>query len=293
MGRVTTRAPRIRVDLRGQEPLVVSRPDTLVVEEPLEIRVGATSVTTTMRTPGDDFDLALGHLVTEGLVTGTDDVAGMMHCTDVGADGQPTFNVVEVTLAPGAQLRREPRVRTQTATSACGICGSESVEEVLGRRTYAVGDADLRLDPRVVPGLLRALRSAQAVWSRTGGLHAAALFDAASLGEPYERDDPAPLVVREDVGRHNAVDKVVGWATRNHRLPLTGTVLVVSARAGFEILAKAAAAGIPLVVAVSAPSSLAVELAQSAGVTLVAFAREESFSVYAGSHRLALPSTVG
>ncbi len=286
MGRVTRRVPRTRFDLREDPPRVVTHPDTVVVEEPLEIRVDGVPVTTTMRTPGDDFDLALGHLVTEGLVDDPADVAAMMHCTDVDADGQPTFNVVELTLRPGAALRHAPAARTEVTTSACGVCGKQSIEDALARVGSGVHDDDTTLPAAGIPGLVAALRARQAVFDRTGGLHAAALF-----GPEPER--PC-LVVREDVGRHNTVDKVVGWAAREGRLPLRGHVLVVSSRAGFEIVQKAVAAGIPLAAAVGAATSLAVELARESGLTLVGFAREDSLAAYSRPDRLTTrPGAVG
>ncbi|WP_392545337.1 formate dehydrogenase accessory sulfurtransferase FdhD [Oryzobacter telluris] len=274
MGRVTTRVRRTRWDVEADARL--ERPDTVAVEEPLEIRVGEEPLTTTMRTPGDDFDLALGHLLTEGQLHSATEVARLMHCTDIGEDGLPTYNVVEVTLAAGASLHTPPRARTEAMTSACGVCGSASVDDVRTRGRFAVADDPLVLDPAVVAGLPDALRARQPVFERTGGVHAAALATAA--GEL--------LVVREDVGRHNAVDKVVGAASREHELPFSATVLVVSARASFEIVQKAAMAGIPAVVAVGAPTSLAVDLATQAGITLVAFTRTPRFSVYSRPDRL-------
>ena len=275
MGRVTTRVRRTRWDVADGAP--VDRADTVAVEEPLEIRVGEEVVTTTMRTPGDDFDLALGHLVTEGLLHSATQVSTLMHCTDLDESGSPTFNVVEATLAPGAALHGPARRRTETATSACGVCGSASIEDVRTLSRYAVADDPLSVDPAVVSGLPAALRVRQPVFERTGGVHAAGLAGAG--GEV--------TVVREDVGRHNAVDKVVGAAVREGELPLAGTVLVVSARASFEIVQKAGVAGIPMVVAVGAPSSLAVELAVECGITLVAFARPPRFSVYSRGDRIA------
>lgn len=275
MGRVTTRVRRTRFDVAGA--VRVERTDTVAVEEPLEIRVGTEALATTMRTPGDDFDLTIGHLLTEGLLHRSDEVATLMHCTDVDDDGSPTYNVVEVALAPGAVLHRAPRVRTETMTSACGVCGSASVDDVRTRSRFTPGGDDLVLDPAVVAGLPDALRELQPVFERTGGVHAAGL--ATSSGEL--------LLVREDVGRHNAVDKVVGAVARDRDLPLRATVLVVSARASFEIVQKAAMAGIPALVAVGAPSSLAVDLAVESGITLVAFARSPRFSVYSRADRLA------
>ena len=278
MGRVTTRVRRTRLDVvTGAR---VERTDTVAVEEPLEIRVDNTSLTTTMRTPGDDFDLAIGHLLTEGLLHGADELATLMHCTDLDESGSPTFNVVDVTLAPGAVLHRAPRERTQGMTSACGVCGSASVDAVRTSSRYAVAGDPLSLSAEVVAGLPDVLRQQQPVFERTGGVHAAGL--ATASGDL--------LHVREDVGRHNAVDKVVGAAARVGSLPLGGHVLVVSARASFEIIQKASVVGIPAVVAVGAPTSLAVDLAVDRGITLVAFTRHPSMSVYSRPDRLAFPS---
>ena len=274
MGRVTTRVRRTRWDVTDDAQL--ERPDTVAVEEPLEIRVGQDVVTTTMRTPGDDFDLALGHLLTEGLLESAREVATLMHCTDVDESGSPTYNVVEATLAPGAHLHRPARNRTQTMTSACGVCGSASIADVRTRSRYAVGDDPLTVAPSILADMPGALREQQPVFERTGGVH------AAGLAGP----DGQLTVVREDVGRHNAVDKVVGAAARDRELPLAGAMLVVSARASFEIVQKAGVAGIPVVVAVGAPSSLAVELATECGITLVAFTRFPRFSVYSRGDRL-------
>jgi FdhD protein len=275
MGRVTTRVPRTRVDV-GRD-LRVERPDTVVVEEPLEIRVGEDVVTTTMRTPGDDFDLALGHLLTEAMLGSARDVTAMMHCTDVDEDGSPTFNVVEATLAAGATLLRPARERTAPMTSACGVCGSASLAAVRTATRFPVSEDAVVLDPRVLAGLPDALLEKQFVFARTGGVHAAGLA----------RPDGTLVAVREDVGRHNAVDKLVGALARDGELPLSGSVLVVSARASFEIVQKASVTGIPAVVAVGAPTSLAVDLAREVGITLAAFTRSPSFSVYTRPDRLA------
>jgi FdhD protein len=274
MGRVTTRVRRTRLDV--ESGATVERTDTVAVEEPLEIRVDDAPLTTTMRTPGDDFDLAIGHLLTEGLLHGADEVATLMHCTDLDESGSPTFNVVDVTLGPGVVLHRAPRERTEAMTSACGVCGSASVEAVRTNSRYAVASDPLVVSPDVVAGLPDALRLRQPVFDRTGGVHAAGL--ATASGEFVH--------VREDVGRHNAVDKVVGAAARVGALPLAGMVLVVSARASFEIVQKASVAGIPVVVAVGAPTSLAVELAADRGITLVAFTRHPTLSVYTRGDRL-------
>ncbi len=274
MGRRTRRVPTTRIDTETGR--VVRRPDTVAVEEPLEIRVAGAALTTTMRTPGDDFDLTLGHLVTEGLLHAASEVHGLMHCTDTDEDGSPTFNVVDVTLAPGSVLHGPPRARAETMTSACGVCGTATVDAIRTASRYAVGEDPVALSAAVLVGLPARLRGEQATFERTGGCHAAGLFTP----------DGTTLVVREDVGRHNAVDKVIGWAAREELLPLTGTVLVVSARASFEIVQKALMVGVPAVVAVSAPSSLAVDLAREAGMTLVAFTRPPRLGVYAGEHRV-------
>lgn len=253
-----------------------ARPDTLAVEEPLEIRVGGTSVTVTMRTPGDDFDLALGNLLTEGVLRHGDDVARLMHCLDEDESGAPTYNVVDVTLAPGVVPDLGRSARSGYQSSACGVCGKTSIDAITATSTYAVADDPVVLSPVVVAALPDAMRAGQKVFDKTGGLHAAGIFTA----------EGEPLVVREDVGRHNAVDKVVGWAAREGRLPLSGHVLVVSGRASFELVQKAVMAGLPALVAVSAPSSLAAELAEQTGLTLVGFARAPRFTVYSGAHRL-------
>ncbi|QGN57009.1 formate dehydrogenase accessory sulfurtransferase FdhD [Nostocoides sp. HKS02] len=277
MGRVTSRTPSIRVEITaGGEPRTTSRPDTLAVEEPLEIRVSGVSVTVTMRTPGDDFDLTVGNLLTEGVLRHATDVQQLMHCLDEDESGSPTYNVVDVTLAPGVVPDLDRAARSGYQSSACGVCGKTSIDAITATSPYAVATDPVALDPAVVAGLPDALREHQKVFDRTGGLHAAGIFTAS--GEA--------LVVREDVGRHNAVDKAVGWAGREGLLPLSGHVLVVSGRASFELVQKAVMAGLPALVAVSAPSSLAADLATRSGLTLVGFARPPRMTVYAGAHRL-------
>jgi len=279
MGRVTRRTPAHRIDLGGPEgPRVVARPDTVAVEEPLEVRVGGTSLAVTMRTPGDDFDLAIGFLLTEGLIGGASDVRHLMHCLDEGEDGRPTYTAVDVTLAEGVQPPPASAARDFYTTSSCGICGKASIDAITTRSRYPVAQDPLRLSPDVVAGLPAALREQQKVFDRTGGLHAAGLFTG----------EGELLAVREDVGRHNAVDKVLGWAAREGRVPLAGHVLAVSGRASFELTQKALMAGVPVLAAVSAPSSLAVELATEAGMTLVGFVRDPRMTVYAGAERLGL-----
>jgi len=278
VGRVTARRPSTRVELVDGPPSVVARPDTVTVEEPLEIRVDGRPLAVTMRTPGDDFDLTIGFLVTEGLLAGADDVATLMHCTDTGDDGSPTFNVVDIQLQPGVSIPDVGLQRSFVTTSSCGVCGKTSIDAVRLRSPYDLTTDATVVSPQVLAGLPDALRDHQKVFDRTGGLHAAGLFTA----------DGKLLAVREDVGRHNAVDKIVGWAAREHRLPLAATVLMVSGRISFELAQKALMAGIPVLAAVSAPSSLAIDLAEEFGLTLVGFLRPPRMTVYAGAGRLAL-----
>ena len=276
------RVVRVAVDDAGAHPRP-ARPDTLAVEEPLELRIGTPGSepapwTTTMRTPGHDLDLALGFLVAEGVVSSAAHVLAARHCPDASRDedGEPTYNVVEVVLARGVPLPDPARHRSMT--SACGICGTTTIDAVRTASAFDVAADDVRLDPAVVAGLPDRLRAAQRVFDSTGGLHAAGLFTPAG----------DLVAAREDVGRHNAVDKVVGHAASALGLPLAGHVLQVSGRASFELVQKAAMAGCPVLAAVSAPSSLAVELAEEAGITLVGFSRGTGFNVYSRSDRLGL-----
>jgi len=273
LGRVTRRRPVLRID--GER--ATTRPDTLVVEEPLEVRVGGAPVSVTMRTPGDDFDLVAGFLVTEGVISDGGQLATMRYCAGSTAAGVNTYNVIDVALGYGAAPLDLSVQRNFYTTSSCGVCGKASIDAIRTRTSWPVADDPVRLHPEMLASLPDTLRAAQRVFDRTGGLHAAGLFTVA--GEL--------LCLREDVGRHNAVDKVVGWAAREGRLPLSGAVLLVSGRASFELAQKALMAGVPVLVSVSAPSSLAVELAEEAGMTLVGFLRGTSMNVYAGAHRLA------
>jgi FdhD protein len=231
-----------------------------------------------MRTPGNDFDLAIGFLLTEGLIGAVADVKTLMHCQDQGEDGLPTYNVVDVALAPGVAPPSVDAARQSYIASSCGICGKASIEAITTRSRYSVQQDRAQVDPRVLATMPTTLREKQVVFDHTGGLHAAGLFTAG--GEL--------LVAREDVGRHNAVDKVIGWAAREDRLPLRGHVLCVSGRASFELTQKALMAGIPTLAAVSAPSSLAVELANEAGMTLLGFVRDPKMTVYSGPDRLGI-----
>jgi FdhD protein len=254
------------------------RPDTVVAEEPLEIRVGGRPLTVTMRTPGDDFDLAAGFLVSEGVVRRADDIAGIRYCAGATDDGSNTYNVVDVRLAAGVPAPDPSLERNFYMTSSCGLCGKASLDAVRTTAVWSVRHDPMRIEAGRVADMPDRLRAAQRVFDRTGGLHAAGLFAA----------DGRLLCLREDVGRHNAVDKTVGWALRGGRVPLRGTVLLVSGRASFELVQKAVMAGVPVLAAVSAPSSLAVDLAADAGLTLIGFLRGSSMNIYAGGHRLGL-----
>ncbi len=297
MGVVTDRRRVVRV----REGARAERPDTLVVEEPLMIRLlgpggsaggrplsvggmvpvggptagsaasdftsaGSGTLTVTMRTPGDDFDLVAGWLVSEGSVAAPDDIVGMRLCPDED-------NTVELALARGVE---PPRQRAFTTTSACGVCGSDTVVEVRAGLRWPVRSDPVTVSADVIAALPGLLRARQRAFDRTGGLHAAGLFSA----------DGEPLYVREDVGRHNAVDKVVGAALRDGALPAAGTILQVSGRASFELVQKAARAGIPVLSAISAPSTLAVDLADECGLTLLGFVRGDSMNVYTRADRL-------
>ncbi|WNI18647.1 formate dehydrogenase accessory sulfurtransferase FdhD [Actinacidiphila sp. ITFR-21] len=275
MGRVTER----RRVLRIRDGAAGYRADTLVAEEPLEIRLNGRPLAITMRTPGDDFALATGFLVSEGVLASAEEVASVVYCAGATADGVNTYNVVDVALAPGVPLPDITLERNVYTTSSCGLCGKASLDAVRTATRLPIAEPDgAWLTPALLAALPDRLRAEQAVFDRTGGLHAAALFTR----------DGELLDVREDVGRHNAVDKLVGRALRDGRLPLADRILMVSGRASFELAQKAVMAGIPVLAAVSAPSSLAVDLATESGLTLVGFLRGSSMNVYAGEARIAL-----
>jgi FdhD protein len=254
----------------------VARPDTLVVEEPLEIRINGKPVSVTMRTPGSDVELAQGFLLTEGVIGHRDDVLTVRYCKGAGADNVNTYNVLDVTLSPDVAMPAVDITRNFYTTSSCGVCGKASLEAVRTISRHCPGDDPSTVKANTLSAMPERLRTEQKVFASTGGLHGAALFDM----------DGATLAVREDIGRHNAVDKVIGWALEQDRMPLTGTVLLVSGRASFELTQKAVMAGIPVLAAVSAPSSLAVDLASQSGLTLVAFLRGESMNVYTRPDRI-------
>ncbi|MEV2274382.1 formate dehydrogenase accessory sulfurtransferase FdhD [Nocardiopsis sp. NPDC049922] len=274
MGRVTVRERVLRI----RDGAVSERVDTLVAEEPLEIRLDGAPLSVTMRTPGHDFDLAAGFLVSEGVVAARKEVAAIRYCAGATEDGVNTYNVLDVSLAPGVPRPDTSLERNFYTTSSCGLCGKASLDAVRTKARWPVADDGLRVGADTLALLPDRLRAAQRVFERTGGLHAAGLFTA----------DGELLAVREDVGRHNAVDKLVGWALHADRLPLRETVLMVSGRASFELVQKAWMAGVPALAAVSAPSSLAVDLAAEAGMTLVGFLRGASMNVYSGRRRILL-----
>jgi FdhD protein len=276
MGRVTERRRTIRI----RDGAVSARPDTLVAEEPLEIRLNGRPIAVTMRTPGDDFALATGFLVSEGVIGAAGDVRTIAYCDGATADGVNTYNVVNVTLAPGVAVPEFGLERKVYTTSSCGLCGKASLDSVRTTARFPIADSPrLAVTTEVLSELPGRLREAQRVFERTGGLHAAGLFTES--GELLD--------VREDVGRHNAVDKLVGRALREGGLPLSRAVLLVSGRASFELAQKAAMAGVPVLAAVSAPSALAVDLAEELGLTLVGFLRGRDMNVYAGAERIVLP----
>jgi FdhD protein len=287
MGRVTERRSVLHIDTADPAGSAASlaapgirRPDNIAAEEPLEIRVGPAGtrqrppLAVTMRTPGDDLDLALGFLLTEGVIRGADDVRTAQLCA--GDQTPNTYNVVDVALAPGVPPPATDPGRNFFTTSSCGVCGKASIDAVRTRSAFTVAGDPFRVPATTLVTLPDVLRAAQRGFAVTGGLHAAGLFTA--TGEL--------VCLREDVGRHNAVDKVVGWALRAGRLPLAGHVLLVSGRASFELTQKAWMAGIPMLAAVSAPSSLAIDLAVEAGLTLVGFLRAPAMNVYAGAERV-------
>jgi FdhD protein len=271
MGRVT----RKHMVLRMGPQSAGRRSDTLAVEEPLEVRLNGDAFVVTMRTPGDDIDLIHGLLHSEAVIASRSDLVTARYCDGVGPDGLNTYNVLDVTLGADVAPPDPGLHRNVLTTSACGVCGSTTIDTVMHESRHAL-DPDVRFSQELILSAPVLLREQQRAFDKTGGLHAAGLLSAQGQ----------MLVVREDVGRHNAVDKVVGWAIREQRLPLSDTILSVSGRASFELTQKAVLAGIPVLVAVSAPSSLAVELADEAGLTLVGFVRGDSMNVYTHPQRI-------
>lgn len=257
------------------------RADTVITEEPLEIRLvfeqaGRLQImplAVTMRTPGNDFELAAGFLYTEGLIDGPEAITRISYCT---TGGEQRYNVVQVLLSPEVRFDPQRLSRHFYMTSSCGVCGKASIEAIFVQGHPALPTNGPKLTGEMLYGLPRQLQAAQSLFNRTGGLHAAAIFDL--RGEL--------LWLREDVGRHNGVDKAVGAALLARQLPLGQALLMVSGRAGFEIAQKALRAGIPILVAVGAPSSLTLELAHRAGMTVVGFLREDRFNVYTAPWRI-------
>ena len=268
------KAPERSIELtqvtEWEDGRVRSVQDALAAEEPLEIRVNGLPLAVTMRTPGHDLELAAGFLLTEGIIKSKDQVSRLRAVTP---ENGVKSNCVEVELKDAAFDHGEMQ-RNFFAASSCGVCGKASINAIR-LRGLPQPDPDFRLDPAVLCRLPEALRSEQAVFSQTGGLHAAALFD----------ETGRLIVLREDIGRHNAVDKIAGWALQNCHLPLSQRVMLVSGRGGFEIAQKAVAMGIPILASVSAPSSLAVKLARELGLNLVGFLRGSRFIVYSGEFR--------
>ncbi|GAQ50631.1 formate dehydrogenase accessory sulfurtransferase FdhD [Streptomyces acidiscabies] len=273
MGRVTERRKVVRI----RDGAVSTRADTLVAEEPLEIRLNGKPLAITMRTPGDDFALAAGFLVSEGVLAHAGDLQNIVYCAGATVDGGNSYNVVDVRTTPQVVVPNITLERNVYTTSSCGLCGKASLDAVRTTARWAISDdPPVRVGIDLLAALPDRLREAQRVFDRTGGLHAAALFT-----------DQGELVdIREDVGRHNAVDKLVGRALQNGDLPLSRSILLVSGRASFELAQKAVMAGIPVLAAVSAPSSLAVDLADETGLTLVGFLRGNSMNIYAGAERI-------
>ena len=258
----------LRTHLRLGGAEAEQRSDPVVVEEPLEIRLDDEPIAVTLRTPGDDLELAAGFLFSENVVADPAAIASIAHCPDAP-------NVVEVRTEPGAPGVNAPPPRAFAATASCGICGKTAIDQVR-LRTPSVSADPLRVRASLLAALPDRLSSAQTLFHETGALHAAALFDSA--GEL--------VCLREDVGRHNAVDKLIGWAALGERLPLCGHLLLLSGRCGFELVQKSLAAEIPLVAAISGTSSLAASLAEEAGQTLVAFLRPPRMNVYTHAERV-------
>ncbi len=283
---MTRASQRRRVHRYTADGTATGRADTLAGEEPLEIRLNGSPFTVTMRTPGNDFDLVAGFLVSEGVVRSMAEISQMDYRSGIGPDGQRTYNVVEVRLAPGVAPPDTSMERHVYTSSSCGVCGTASIEAVTKVSSHDPAADPARLPVPALLALPDRLRTGQKLFSSTGGVHAAGLFrfpDDAAVAGPAA---PELLCVREDVGRHNAVDKVVGWALRAGLLPLRSTVLQVSGRASFELVQKAYMAGVPALAAVSAPSALAVDLADQAGITLLGFSRGSSFNAYAHRERI-------
>jgi FdhD protein len=252
-----------------------SRDDLLAAEEPLEIRLNGSPISVTMRTPGDDIDLAVGFLLTEGIIEDCSQILSIGHA-DADGSSRQARNTVDVCLRPEVEFDSERLARNFSTTSACGVCGKVSIEAIGAKPRRRLGKSGPIFQARIVHQLPGVLRESQRVFERTGGLHAAALFSA----------DGAMLAMREDIGRHNAVDKLIGCIAAKGGLPFDDSLVLVSGRAGFELVQKAAMAGIPILAAIGAPSSLAVEAALRFGITLLGFVRASRFNSYSESWRI-------
>ncbi|HEY8841631.1 MAG TPA: formate dehydrogenase accessory sulfurtransferase FdhD [Candidatus Dormibacteraeota bacterium] len=278
---MTSSKTRAAVTTVDEGRRTAARDDALATEEPMETRLIAAgqrhTIAVTMRTPGSDFELSAGFLYGEGIVATREEIRAITYCLDDGVDAEQRYNIVNVELPAGVNPDLRMLERHFYTNSSCGVCGKASLEalEIRGCPVVAPGPV---VTPEVIYTLPDQLRRAQRLFEATGGLHAAALFDAAG----------DLVTLREDVGRHNAIDKLVGWALLQDRLPLTDHIVMVSGRSSFEILQKCVAAGAPIVCAVSAPSSLAVDVARRFGVTLVGFLRGRRFNIYAGEERIAV-----
>ena len=255
------------------------REDHVATEEPLEIRIDAggtvRSAAVTMRTPGNDFELAAGFLLAEGIIHRREEIRQIAYCVDPTLTAEQRYNVVTVTLSDGRPVDFDPLARHFAITSACGVCGKTSLDQLEVRGATALPDGPA-VPASVVTGLPAALRSRQRLFDATGGLHAAALFESGGK----------LAAVREDVGRHNALDKLLGWAFLDGRLPAQDGIVLVSGRASFELTQKCVVAGVPILCAVSAPSSLAIDVAKRFNLTLVGFVRDDRCNVYSGVERI-------
>jgi FdhD protein len=260
-----------------ENSVVKSRLDQLAVEEPLEIRLVSPqqTVAVTMRTPGADFELTAGFLYSEGVISHREDIYRMSYCVDPNVDGDQRYNIINVALKQGLFPDLQPLERHFFTTSACGVCGKASIKS-LQLRGCPVIPTGMQVSAQVIYSLSEQLRSSQGIFTATGGLHAAALFD----------DQGKLLSLREDVGRHNALDKLVGSALLADELPLSNNIVMVSGRSSFEILQKCITAGVPIICAISAPSSLAVALAKEFNITLIGFLRGQRFNIYSGFERI-------
>lgn len=254
--------------------------DQVTTEEPLEIRLVNPDKTlaVTMRSPGHDFELAAGFLYGEGVITKREDIRKISYCVNPKVDGEQRENIVNIELQDNLNFDLQPLERHFYTSSACGVCGKANLD-ALRFKGYPSITSDMQVSPEVIYQLPQKLKEAQKIFAKTGGLHAAGLFDS----------EGKLLLLREDIGRHNAVDKLIGSVLLNGELPLSEHILMVSGRSSFEILQKSLVAGIPIVCAVSAPSSLAVSLAQEFGITLIGFLRGERFNIYTGMEKIKLP----